>query len=207
MAVRTAIFDFDGTVADTFEQVVAVLNELAPEFNYRTADAAEVEVLRGLPPPEVAQRLELPWHKVPLLVARVRSELSKRMGRVRPCSGVPEALRRLRAEGVTLGLLTSNNRHNVELFLGQNPITFDFINTGSGLWSKDRRLAALLRRRKLEPAETAYIGDEIRDIEAARRCGVRAIAVAWGYTKPELLSGYAPDRLLRSPDELASALA
>ncbi|HEY2733507.1 MAG TPA: HAD-IA family hydrolase, partial [Polyangiales bacterium] len=197
-----AIFDFDGTVADTFDAVVQVLNELAVEFGYHSADAEEVQRLRGLPPLEVAQRLGVAWPKVPQIVSRVRKEMMRSMPRVHPCEGVPEALQILRERGLALGLLTSNSRENVDLFLEHNPIAFEFISTGSGLWSKHRRLASLLRRRKLLAAETAYIGDEVRDIEAGRKLGMRVVAVSWGYTAASLLAQHKPDHLLSNATEL-----
>lgn len=196
MSLRAAIFDFDGTIADTFEEVLRVLNSLATEFGYRPAAPDEVELLRRLPPADVAKRLGVAWHKIPLIVARARKELGHSMPRVRPFEGIPTALAELRARGVEVGLLTSNNRRNVELFLQHHPIAFDFVSTGSGLWSKHRRLAKLMKQRGLTAPRTAYVGDEIRDIEAARTLGVHPIAVAWGYTNPELLAKQSPERLV-----------
>lgn len=206
MPVRTAIFDFDGTIADTVAEIVRVLNAIAPEFQFRTADGAEVELLRGLPARQIAERLGLGWQKLPAIVARVRKEMHANMVNVAPCSGVPDALEGLRTAGVTLGLLTSNNRQNVDAFLARHPLAFDFISTGSGLWSKHRRLASIARRRGLVASETAYIGDETRDIEAARTLGMHAIAVDWGFTHAKLLAEAGPDRLISSPDQLAAAL-
>jgi phosphoglycolate phosphatase len=205
--VRTAIFDFDGTIADTFDAVVRVLNALAQEFGYHTASPSEVEQLRGLPPVEVAQRLGVTWTKVPKIAARVRKGMMHSMPQVAPCAGVPEALQVLREQGLSIGLLTSNSRENVDVFLDNHPLRFDFISTGSGLWSKHRRLTAVLRRRGLAAAETAYIGDEVRDIEAGRKLGARVIAVGWGYTSPELLREHKPDALILRASELVGALS
>jgi phosphoglycolate phosphatase-like HAD superfamily hydrolase len=204
--VRTAIFDFDGTIADTFDAMVRVLNALAQEFGYHTAGPSEIEQLRGLPPIEVAQRLGVAWPKVPQIVARVRKGMVQSMPQVQPCAGVPEALQKLREQGLSLGLLTSNSRENVDVFLANHPLRFDFISTGSGLWSKHRRLSAVLRRRGLAAAETAYIGDEVRDIEAGRKLGSRVIAVGWGYTAPQLLRDHKPDALIMRASELTQAL-
>ena len=206
MQVRAAIFDFDGTVADTFDEMFRVLNGLSGEFGYRPAAPDEIELLRGLSPVEVAKRLGLAWHKLPLVVTRARQELAHAMPRVRPFPGMADALAELRRGGLVVGLLTSNNRVNVQLFLDQHPIVFDFISTGSGLWTKHRRLARLLKREGLAPAAAAYIGDEVRDIEAGRKLGMRSVAVAWGYTSQQQLAAQAPDRLVHSPAELVAAL-
>jgi phosphoglycolate phosphatase len=206
MQPRAAIFDFDGTIADTFEEVVQLLNSLASEFGYRPAQPDEIELLRSMPPGDVAKRLGVAWHKIPLIVTRARKELGRKMANVQPFDGIAEALAALRARDVQIGLLTSNNRRNVDLFLARNPIPFDFISTGSGLWSKHRRLARLMRQRGLTPERTAYVGDELRDVEAARTLGIRAVSVAWGYTNPQLLSAQSPDLILERPSELASGL-
>jgi phosphoglycolate phosphatase len=207
MQLRAAIFDFDGTIADTFDHVVRILNELSGEFGYRRADASEVEELRSLPARAVAKRLGVRWHKIPAIVTRARNELSHSMASIQPFEGVPEAIAQLRERGLVVGMLTSNNRRNVELFLAEHPIQLDFVSTGSGLWSKHRRLAKLMRHYKLAREHTAYIGDEVRDIEAARELGIGAIAVGWGYTRPETLEAQKPDLLVKRVAELPELLA
>jgi len=206
MPVQTAIFDFDGTIADTFAAVVHALNSLADEFGYRIAGPTEIEQLRALPPREVAARLGVAWHKLPLIVTRARKELVRSMPAISPFEGIVDALETLRSGGMSIGLLTSNSRENVDLFLANNPIAFDFISTGSGLFSKHRRLAAVLRRRKLSSAQTAYVGDEIRDIEAGRALGMRVVSVGWGYTATPLLRAQAPDYMVSEPAELVRVL-
>jgi phosphoglycolate phosphatase len=207
MQLRAAIFDFDGTLADTLEQVVAILNALSGEFGYRSAEPGEIEELRSMSARDVAKRLGVRWHKIPAIVTRARNELSHGMSKIQPFEGIPAALSELRSRGLLVGMLTSNNRKNVDLFLAQHPIELDFVSTGSGLWSKHRRLAKLLRQYKLKRDETAYIGDEVRDIEAAQTLGIRAVAVGWGYTKPELLETQKPDVLVRRVADLVDALS
>jgi phosphoglycolate phosphatase len=207
MQLRAAIFDFDGTIADTFDQVVAILNALSSEFGYRSAEPGEVEELRTMSARDVAKRLGVRWHKIPAIVTRARNELSHGMATIRPFEGMPAALAELRSRGLLVGLLTSNNRRNVELFLEHHPLELDFVSTGSGLWSKHRRLAKLLRQYKLPRDQTAYIGDEVRDIEAARTLKMRAVAVGWGYTRPELLAEQKPDALVAKVADLVETLS
>ena len=54
-----------------------------------------------------------------------------------------------------------------------------------------------MRRAGVAPAQTIAIGDEVRDIEAARAAGIACAAVAWGYAAPEALAAHAPDMMFR----------
>ena len=201
------IFDFDGTVANTSEHVIPLLDELADEFGYRRAGPEEQSDLSHLATREVAERLGLAWDKLPLLAARVRELMTSRMGRVQPCAGMPAALAALRARGVGVGMLTSNKRENVEAFLAHQPsLQFDFISAGSGFFDKHTRLHQLLTRHGLTLGETCYVGDEVRDVEAARELGMCMVAVGWGYTAPQLLAASAPDHLLNDPTQLLALI-
>lgn len=203
MSVRTMIFDFDGTIADTFDVAVGVLIELADEFGYRRAEPAEMAALLSLGLREVANRIGLSWLRLPALAVRVREEMSGRMHQIAPCRGVNAALGELRARGVRVGILTSNRRDNVERFLAnQLDLRFDFISTGSGLFSKEKRLERLLVTQRLVLAQTCYVGDEVRDVEAARAAGMRAVAVTWGFSSSQLLAASNPDHLIADPCEL-----
>lgn len=201
------IFDFDGTVADSFEPTLGILNGLADEFGYRPAESDEIQQLRGLPYREIGERLGVSLVKIPFIAARVRRELAGHMTKIRTFDGLPEVLEELRGHGLSLGILTSNSRGNVEKFLAANEIdSFDFISTSIHVWGKRRALQKLLRRRGLSAGETAYVGDETRDIEATRALKLRAIAVSWGYTVPELLSAHHPDHLIDHPAQLLDVI-
>jgi phosphoglycolate phosphatase len=203
MPTRAVLFDFDGTIADTFEVALQILNGLADEFGYRRAAPEEIQALRALPAREVAAQLGVGWHKLPLIAARARQEMARSMSSIQPCPGIPELMRELRARGLTLGLITSNNRPNVDAFLAAQPdLKLDFISAGSGLFSKHRRLKRVLQKQRIPIDEAFYVGDEVRDIEAARTLGLRMIAVGWGYCAPSLLMAAGPDHVIAHPAEL-----
>ena len=56
------------------------------------------------------------------------------------------------------------------------------------------------------PASAIAIGDEVRDIEAARAAGMACGAVAWGYAAPETLRALRPDLLFERMEDIALAL-
>ena len=55
-------------------------------------------------------------------------------------------------------------------------------------------------------AQAVYVGDELRDLHAARQAGLRCYTVAWGFTDPAALRAEAPDALPGSPAALAALL-
>jgi phosphoglycolate phosphatase-like HAD superfamily hydrolase len=203
MSTRAMIFDFDGTIADTLGAAVGVLNSLADEYGYRVAQPEELPLLRTLSPRQITERMGLAWHKLPSLVMRVRKEMTRNMSSIMPFAGIAAALQGLRERGVRVGMLTSNSRENVAAFLAHQPsLQFDFISTGTGLFSKHVRLKRVLRSQGLAASDSFYVGDEVRDIEAAREVGLRMIAVSWGFADQQLLAASGPDHLITRPEEL-----
>lgn len=201
--LRTLIFDFDGTLANSFEETFRVAAALAPEFGYRAAEPHEIEALRGASYRSIAAQFGIAWHKIPLIAARVRKEVASKISDMETFEGMPQVLLELRRRGLQLGVLTSNDPRNVERFFEARGLTcFDFITSSSSIWGKERRLKALLRSRRLGAHEVAYVGDEVRDIEATKPLGVSMIAVSWGYTSKAFLAEHAPDFLIDAPSDL-----
>jgi phosphoglycolate phosphatase len=207
MDFKAVIFDFDGTIADSLHAALRIGNRLAPEYGYRPVQPGEIETLRRMPYRKIAAHIGIAWHKIPRVATRVRSELSSRLEEVQPIAGLPRVLSELRARNFRLGILSSNARSNVQRFLDAHELDdFEFINTASSVWGKQRRLKAVLKSRQLAARDVVYVGDEVRDIEATKALGVRVIAVAWGYTAREYLAAHEPDHLIDRPEELLQIL-
>ena len=203
MHIKSVIFDFDGTIANSFDATLRIANGLAPVFGYRPARPEEIEALRSWSYRRLASELGVSWHKIPLIAARVRKELSENVAQLETFDGLPSVLTELRARGFGLGILTSNSRANVERFLSARGLSqFDFVSTSSSVWGKQRRLKALLRSRRLQASEVAYVGDEVRDIEATKPLDIRMVAVGWGYSAAEHLAAHRPHHLISRPAEL-----
>jgi phosphoglycolate phosphatase len=203
MTLDTLIFDFDGTLANSFDAALRVATSLAPEFGYRPAQPHEIEAFRGGSYRGIAAELGVAWHKIPLIATRIRKELRDLVSSMPTYEGLPDVLAELHRRGVKLGILTSNERSNVELFLAARGLDyFDFITESASLWGKERRLRSLLRSRSLDREHVAYVGDEVRDIEATKPLGICMIAVGWGFTTQSRLAAFKPDHLLSSPEEL-----
>ena len=62
-------------------------------------------------------------------------------------------------------------------------------------------------KQALHPSNVLYVGDEVRDIEAAKKAGIRIAAVTWGYNSKKALEAYKPDYLVTKPEELLQICA
>lgn len=82
-------------------------------------------------------------------------------------------------------------------------LIFDFDGTiVDNLDSVFAPLKKIIKELKINPGEVAYIGDEARDIEAAKKAGILAVAVTWGFEGEIPLRNEDPDYLLHKPKEL-----
>ena len=107
-----------------------------------------------------------------------------------------------------MGILSSNDRRNIDLLLKKYDIAhyFDFIYTEKNIFSKDKKLKFILKLFRLRHEDIIYIGDEVRDIQAAKRAGINNIAVTWGYNNPKILISAKPTALVENPKQLIRAV-
>ena len=81
------------------------------------------------------------------------------------------------------------------------PDTFTFIYSGS-TFGKHKVINKWLRIENINPEKVVYVGDEVRDIDAAKKTGIKVIAVGWGFNSQEALAAQNPDFLIERPQEL-----
>lgn len=207
--MKVIIFDFDGTIADSFEAVLKISNQLAAEFGYPKAQPEDISRLKNLSSREVVRQSKVSPFKLPFLLRRLRCELNREIHRLKPIPGMKSALLMLKQQGNQLGIVTSNSCENVAAFLQAQELSeaFDFIGSGLALFGKGRVIQRILKQNNLNPADVIYVGDETRDIEAARKIGIRVIAVSWGFNSSQVLAAEKPDFLIHEPEELLEVVA
>lgn len=201
------VFDFDGTIADTFANGFEILNLLSSEFRFRALKQEDLEKARDMRTRELMKFLGIPTTKMRKIARRGTEELTKRIHGIQPLPGMVEILRSAKNEGYRLGIITSNSHENVTTFLKNHDLEiFEFIRSSSKLMGKSHEIALALRELGLAPRDMLFIGDETRDVEAAHEIGVHVAAVTWGYNSRLALENLKPDYLLDSPEELQSLL-
>jgi phosphoglycolate phosphatase len=199
--MKTLIFDFDGTIGDSFELVLEIAYELT---GIERQNATEVERLRRLPLLKAVREMRIPMWSVPRLLVKGRQKMLERIGEVHPFPGMPEVLRELHANGYHLLVTSSNSEHNVRSFLRTNELEsyFDGVYGNASVFNKAHSLKDVMKKNKLDAADCFYIGDEVRDVVAAAKVGIEPVAVAWGYQAKPALAKYHPYALLDEPTDL-----
>jgi len=194
------IFDFDGTIADT-------LNFIRTIFDFPRTKGFDWEDLKNKGAKEAFKSLGISLAEIPFVLKRVRSILHQEVGKIKPIKGMEKALPEIKTRSSQLGILTSCPQETVEKFLEINNLNFfDFIYSESDIFNKAKRLDNLLKEKRLDPQRVFYVGDETRDVEAAKAAGVKTIAVTWGFNSERILKEQDPDYLVRQPQELVALL-
>lgn len=205
--MKTVIFDFDGTIADTFVTSVRIYEKLSKRQTPFSDE--EIQRLRAMTVVELVRELRIrPW-RVPLLLVRGRRMMRNEMKTIVVFDGIEDVLQQLQQAGVAVYIMSSNSPGNIRKLLSRLGLEhyFAHIYGNVGIFGKAKMLRLILARNNLQPADTVYIGDEGRDIEAAKRVGVNNIAVTWGYNNRRLLSAHHPQAIADNRQELAALLA
>jgi phosphoglycolate phosphatase len=202
---RLAIFDMDGTLADSFPWFARNLNAVADKFRFRRIAPDEVETLRQLDARRILEQLEVPGWKVPLVARHMRALKAQQIEEIPLFPGVDGMLRDLNQAGVRIAVVSSDAETNVHRTLGaDNTARIDHYACGASLFGKRAKFRQVLRRSGIHARDALAIGDELRDAEAARHAGIAFAAVAWGYTRIEALQAANPRHVFFNIDEIAA---
>ncbi len=203
MKHQLIVFDFDGTLADSFPWVAGKVDQLTDRYKLKHVATWEREQWREYDAQTIFKHLQVPFWKIPQMVAYVHTLMRQEIQQIAPFTGVGQLLSYLAQHGAMLGIVSSNSYENVQQVLGaENIRLFAHLECGVSLFGKAAKLRKILRRSRVVPSAAIYIGDELRDLEAARAVKMRFGAVAWGYTRLEALNARLPDEVFLHVQEL-----
>jgi phosphoglycolate phosphatase len=203
MQCKLIIFDFDGTLANSFPVVLNMLDELAQKFNTKKLNHADIPRLRNYSPRKIMKMHNVRLWKVPAILKFTRTRMRSDAHRIHKFDGVDEILRELHGRNIKLGIVTTNTRAIVEQVLG--PEIFNLISYFLGevsLFGKPKALKKMLSLSGVENSETLAIGDEIRDLNAATKVNIPFGAVLWGFSSPEALKAGNPNFTFSQPGQI-----
>jgi len=207
--MKAVIFDFDGTIADSFSTVVSIAYQLTK--NPQLADIKQVETIRdnniGLK--ELMANLNVPKWKWPWLLHKGKKIMAKNIHQISVFDGMGEVLAALKDQKYFMYIISSNSVSNIEKFMSEKGLLlyFDKVYGGAGVFDKAKLINKVLKEQKLDASSAVYVGDEVRDIEASKKLGMPCIAVGWGYNSTDLLAQYSPMVIVRKPKELLQVIS
>jgi len=199
------IFDFDGTIADSVDVFIDIARKISGDST--KIEAEELRSLRGLI--RFGQRINAPYWRLPLALAKVRSMVEKHIREIEPFEGMTAVIEKLHADGHELFIVSTNSVPTINKFLKLNGLDSYFSDVyGSRqlVKSKVRSLKTLLRQEKLTSADCIFVGDEPRDYEAAKAAGMPWVAVTWGFASRETLQKLEPAALAEVPADVLRAV-
>lgn len=184
-----------------------VYNEFAKREGKPLLSLEEANKLRELPIKEILKSLDIHILRLPFFLIEAKLKISKHIPYMKPVRGIDQVLQQLQNIKYPMGIITSNSTENVQTFIAKNNLkVFDFITSENHIFGKDRSIKKYLKNSKKLPDDVIYIGDEVRDIEAAHKAEVKIIAVTWGFNGKNILQKNNPDYLIDKPDQLLSLL-
>lgn len=188
------VFDFDGTICPSYPLFIDQMKLL---LNLEI----DGEPLRGLHAKEIMKKMGISKLRLPFLLHKARRNVQKELVSLPPVAGIAEQIRALKQAGASLGILTSNSQENVRLYCERHGLDcFDFIYTSSNVFGKAKHLNAIASKTGCK--NFVYVGDEVRDIEAAKEAHIQIIAVTWGYNSKKLLEEAKPNILCEIPTDI-----
>jgi phosphoglycolate phosphatase len=206
--IDLVIFDFDGTLADSTAWAIRAVRPLAERFKFKAVTEDEIAMLRGRTSREIIAYLGLPLWKVPLVAAHGKKMMAAEAHAIPLFSGTGDLLRGLSAAGLRLAIVSSNSEATIRAILGPDLAGLvDHYGCGAAIFGKAAKFRAVVKAARIAKDRVLCIGDETRDIEAAREAGLACGAVEWGYATRRALADHGPTMMFSAMDEIISRVA
>jgi phosphoglycolate phosphatase len=206
------IFDLDGTLLDTLDDLTHAFNTACEPFGCRRYHPQEYKRLIGHGVKQVIATL-FEQHKIPAghleRCGRIFQEayLATKLERTAPYPGIHEMLQRLTKNKIILNVLSNKPHHDTERCMQQ----FFNIDQFKIIWghqnSKPLKPDPMTTREILTmcriPCEKGlFIGDTAVDIETAHNANMYAVGVTWGFRTRDELEAYGADTIVDDPTEI-----
>jgi phosphoglycolate phosphatase len=200
------IFDFDGTLADSLPLVIDIAGHMLGKDHL--LNQTDIAKLRKMSATEILKYSGIPYWKVLIILVKGKAIFAKRLDELPLFAGMPEVVKQLHTDGHKLYLVSSNNEQIIRKVLRSKGLEdqFDSVYGNVAIFSKARALRKVLKDKKINHKDCIYIGDEVRDVEAAKKAGIPVIAVTWGYNSQDAIKRQKPDYIVKTPEEITQAI-
>lgn len=214
MRYQTAIFDMDGTILETLEDMCASVNVTMDHVGYPRRTMDEVRRFVGNGAAKLIERCmpagaEDPRYPAALEFYRAYYDAHAQI-KTGPYPGIPELLNQLSREGVRLAVVSNKPDEAVRAlteryFPGVFPVA---IGNRDGWATKPAPDSVYEAMRLLgtRRESTVYVGDSDVDVDTARNAGLDSIIVTWGFRDEDFLRAHGAQHLAHNADELYEML-
>lgn len=209
--IQAVIFDLDGTLLNTIEDLRAAVNYALGLRNlpFRTTEQTLDSVGNGI---RNLIRLSMsegtPDADIDAALADFRAYYGEHlMDLTQPYPGIPELLRDLKAQGIRIGVLSNKidtaSRRLIAHFFGE--LVDVTLGERPGIPRKPDPTSCreMLERLGAQPENTLYVGDSDVDMMTAHNAGLKALGVTWGFRTRELLLKNGAQVLIETPEQIA----
>ena len=217
--MRAVIFDLDGTLLDSIEDITAASNRVYEPLGLGAFSDDEMKTLVGDGAEELIRRV-FAWRGRPAPADTVIAQILRDYRREyqacwrehsRPYDGVPELLAELRRRGVKTAVL-SNKAQLFTAVMAEELLAahrFDIIRgalPGVPLKPDPAPALAIAAELGVSPDDCAFVGDTNVDMATARAAGMLAVGALWGFRTDDELRRNGADALIAAPADLLSLI-
>ncbi|MBU0663192.1 MAG: HAD family hydrolase [Proteobacteria bacterium] len=214
MEIRGVIFDLDGTLLDTLEDLADAANATLAQFGFPVHSTTAYRYFVGEGLMTLIERILPEKNRSQREIAACMETFMQLYGqswdlRSRPYAGIMEMLHQLHQEGVKLAVL-SNKPHAFTQLCVQRffaSYTFDFVyGQRKGVPKKPDpagagEIAALMQ---LAPQQILYVGDSGIDMQTGNGAGMFTMGVLWGFRERQELEKNKAGKIISHPLEIVS---
>ncbi|MFA5836132.1 MAG: HAD hydrolase-like protein [Bellilinea sp.] len=202
-AYQLVIFDFDGTLADSYPWFLSIFDELAIRFKLPRLEKSALEQLRKVDIHSISREFKIPIWKMVRIGSHVQKEMASQIENIRLVDGMQKVLDTLIESGIKLAVVSSNDEQNIRQVLGpRNAAHFEVFECGVSIFGKKAKFEKVLKATSTQPNQALCLGDEVRDLKSAQQAGIAFGAVTWGYTAAEMFHAHSPYAIFDQPEEI-----
>lgn len=200
--IKYIIFDFDGTIARSFPLIIKIYNRSYAK-KYKLPTVKDPEKIRDVSLNDLKNMTHLSIFRLFFAMRKIKKQFGKDIDDLEIEHGMLEVIKIL-SEKYRLGIISTNSEKNIAYFLKKYKIEdkFEFVYAADTFSQKYGVLKKAMKKFKLNKENMIYIGDEVQDIVAAKKLGLKLITVPWGMNSEKLLIKERPDFIVKKPKDL-----